>query len=164
MWVYTRVKERNVLFNNTLDTFYLVILCRKHSGVLWIANADLTFPLLSSIHFFTVTFAYNFFLQILFTRKNHKNKCHSKTKVYGQVDMTISCYVCVHGAMGHGIDPSWWTYFSFQPVMFYPVCRMMHIKEPLLLIGKSSPCGGSGFPIHYLIGPLPYVWCHITIN
>ena len=28
----------------------------------------------------------------------------------------------------------------------YPVCRMMHIKEPLLLIGKSSPCGSSGFP------------------
>ena len=24
---------------------------------------------------------------------------------------------------------------------------MMHIKEPLLLIGKSSPCGGSGFPL-----------------
>ena len=22
-----------------------------------------------------------------------------------------------------------------------------HIKEPLLLIGKSSPCGGSGFPL-----------------
>ena len=22
---------------------------------------------------------------------------------------------------------------------------MMHIKEPLLLIGNSSPCGGSGF-------------------
>ena len=29
--------------------------------------------------------------------------------------------------------------------MCYPVCGMMHIKEPLLLIGKSSPCGGSGF-------------------
>ena len=28
-----------------------------------------------------------------------------------------------------------------------PVCRMVHIKEPLLLIGKSSPCGGSGFPL-----------------
>ena len=64
-----------------------------------------------------------------------------------------------HGAMGHRIDPSWWTlsYFSFQPVlhdwcnkgcgMYYPVCRIMHIKEPLLLIGKSSPCGGSGFPL-----------------
>ena len=46
-------------------------------------------------------------------------------------------------------------YFSFQPVlhdwcnkgcgMCYPVCGMVHIKEPLLLIGKSSLCGGSGF-------------------
>ena len=44
-------------------------------------------------------------------------------------------------------------YFSFQPVlnwcikgcdMCYPVCRMMHIKEPLLLIRNSS---GSGFPL-----------------
>ena len=26
-------------------------------------------------------------------------------------------------------------------------CGMMHIKEPLLLIRKSSPCGGSGFPL-----------------
>ena len=24
---------------------------------------------------------------------------------------------------------------------------MVHIKEPLLLIEKSSPCGGSGFPL-----------------
>ena len=31
--------------------------------------------------------------------------------------------------------------------MCYPVCGMMHIKEPLLLIGKSSPGGGSGFPL-----------------
>ena len=29
--------------------------------------------------------------------------------------------------------------------MCYPVCAMVHIKEPLLLVGKSSPCGGSGF-------------------
>ena len=29
--------------------------------------------------------------------------------------------------------------------MCYPGCGMMHIKEPLLLIGESSPCGGSGF-------------------
>ena len=29
----------------------------------------------------------------------------------------------------------------------YPLCGMMHIKEPLVLIGKSSPCGGSGFPL-----------------
>ena len=48
------------------------------------------------------------------------------------------------------------SYFSFQPVfhdwrnrgrdMCYPVCWMVHIKEPLLLIDKSSLCGGSGFP------------------
>ena len=43
--------------------------------------------------------------------------------------------------------------FSFHPVlhdwcnMCYPVCEMMHINEPLLLIGKSSPRGGSGFPL-----------------
>ena len=48
------------------------------------------------------------------------------------------------------------SYFSFQPVlhdwcnkgrgMCYPVCGMVHIKEPLLLIDKSSLRGGSGFP------------------
>ena len=31
--------------------------------------------------------------------------------------------------------------------MCYPVFGMVHIKEPLLLIGKSSPCGGSRFPL-----------------
>ena len=50
----------------------------------------------------------------------------------------------------------YYAYFSFQPVlhdwcnkgcgMCYPVCGMVHIKEPLLLIDKSSLCGGSGFP------------------
>ena len=30
--------------------------------------------------------------------------------------------------------------------MCYPVCGMMHIKEPVLLTGNSSPVGGSGFP------------------
>ena len=60
----------------------------------------------------------------------------------------------VVGSILHGVDPL--SYFSFQPVlhdwcnkgrgMCYPVCGMVHIKEPLLLIGKSSPCGGSGFP------------------
>ena len=58
-------------------------------------------------------------------------------------------------SMLHGVDPL--SYFSFQPVlhdwcnkgrgMCYPVCGMVHMKEPLLLIEKSSPCGGSGFPL-----------------
>ena len=29
--------------------------------------------------------------------------------------------------------------------MFYHVCGMVHIKETLLLLVKSSLCGGSGF-------------------
>ena len=69
-----------------------------------------------------------------------------------------------YGAMSRRIDPS---YFSFQPVlhewciegrgMCYPVCGIVHIKDPLLLIEKSSPCsGGSGFPLSFLNGPLPY--------
>ena len=77
----------------------------------------------------------------------------------------------LYGAMGHRINPSWWThwkkYFSFQPVlhdwcnkghgMCCPVCGMVHIKEPLLLIRKNSLS-------HYLSGALPYVWHHITVN
>ena len=60
----------------------------------------------------------------------------------------------VVGSIFHEVDPL--SYFSFQPVlhdwcnkgcgMCYPVCGMVHIKEPLLLIDKSSLCGGSGFP------------------
>ena len=59
------------------------------------------------------------------------------------------------------VDP--FSYFSFQPVlhdwvnkdcgMCNPVYGMVHIKEPLLLIGKSSPCDGSWFPLS-LSGPL----------
>ena len=47
----------------------------------------------------------------------------------------------VVGSILHGVDPL--SYFSFQPVlhdwcnkgrgMYYPVCGMVHIKEPLLL-------------------------------
>ena len=76
----------------------------------------------------------------------------------------------VVGSILHGVDPL--SYFSFQPVlhdwcnkgrgMYYPVCGMMHIKEPLLLIGKSSLCGGSRFPLSYLSGSLPYVLYHMS--
>ena len=68
--------------------------------------------------------------------------------------------VFAHGAMGRRIDPSWGgpiEVFLVQPVlhdwcnkgrgMCYPVCGMVHIKEPLLLIGKSSPCGSSRFTL-----------------
>ena len=65
------------------------------------------------------------------------------------------------GWMDGWMDNTWilhdpLSYFSFQPVlhdwcnkgrgMCYPVCGMVHINETLLLIDKSSLCGGSGFP------------------
>ena len=40
-------------------------------------------------------------------------------------------------AMGRRVDPSW----------SYPVCGMVHIKYPLLLMEKSSLCGGTRFPL-----------------
>ena len=56
-----------------------------------------------------------------------------------------------------GVFKNTLSYFSFQPVlhdwcnkgrgMCYPVCGMVHTKEPLLLIGKSSIFGSSGFPL-----------------
>ena len=39
--------------------------------------------------------------------------------------------------------------------MCYPVCGMVHIKEPLLLIDKSSLCGGSGSPVFGLVVGAP---------
>ena len=67
----------------------------------------------------------------------------------------------VHSCCDGSSDRSLWggpiEQFSFQPVlhdwcnkgrgMCYHVNGIVHIKEPLLLIGKSSLCGGSGFPL-----------------
>ena len=74
-----------------------------------------------------------------------------------------------HGAMGRRIDPSWGgpiKLFLFPASahdwcnkdrgMCYHVCGMVHIKEPLQLIGKSSPFGGSGFPLSFTICPTTY--------
>ena len=58
-----------------------------------------------------------------------------------------------HGAMGRQIDPSRDGPIELFLVpasapdwcnkgcgMWYPVCGVVHIKDPLLLIEKSSPC------------------------
>ena len=42
--------------------------------------------------------------------------------------------------------------------MCYPVCGIVHIKEPLLLIDKSSLCGGSRFPFSLS------EWSHNALN
>ena len=67
------------------------------------------------------------------------------------------------------------SYFLFHPVlqdwytkghgMYYPVFGMVHIKDPLLLIGRSSQCSTDhGFLSCYLCVLLPYIQRHITIN
>ena len=75
-----------------------------------------------------------------------------------------------HVAIGRWIDPSWGGPIELFLVpasankgrgMCYPVCGMMHIKEPLLLIEKSSLCGNSRFPLSlsewsFTICPTPY--------
>ena len=57
------------------------------------------------------------------------------------------------------------SYFSYQPVL-PEWCNqdhgMVHIKEPLLLIGKSSPCGGSGFPLS--LSEWPFTICLTPYN
>ena len=81
------------------------------------------------------------------------NKVPVRTVVYSSVGARCSSVVraFAHGAMGRRIDPSWGGPIELflvppsAPGMGYPVCGMMHIKEPLQLIGKSNPCGGSGF-------------------
>ena len=71
------------------------------------------------------------------------------------------------------VDP--FSYFPFQSVLYdscnkccgmcCPVCGTVHIKEPLLLLEKSSPSGDDrGFHSDYLNEHLPYVCHHITVN
>ena len=44
------------------------------------------------------------------------------------------------------------------------LCEIMHIKEPLLLNGKSNSCNSGSDFLLSLSGSLPYVWRHITVN
>ena len=61
--------------------------------------------------------------------------------------MQCKLLYCSHQLVALMVKPL--SYFLFQPVlhnwcntvhgMYYPVCGEVHIKDPLLLIGKSSP-------------------------
>ena len=91
----------------------------------------------------------------VFTLKEHYLRFPVNTVVGRSSEVERSLMVrWVVGSILDGVDPL--SYFLFQPVlhdwcnkgcgMCYPVCGMVHIKEPLLLINKSNLCGGSGFP------------------
>ena len=68
--------------------------------------------------------------------------------------------------VGRRIDPSWGGPIELFLVpasaprlvikgrgMCYPVCGMVHIKEPLLLIDKVAYVAAAGFLSHYQNGP-----------
>ena len=70
-----------------------------------------------------------------------------------------------HGAMGRRIDPSWGGPIELflVPASACGMCYgMVHIKQPLLLIGKSSPCGCSGFPLS--LSELSFTVCPTQYN
>ena len=94
-----------------------------------------------------------YILRMLFRQQYDVQDLSLKRALSSEVERSLMVRWVV-GSIIHGVDPL--SYFSFQPVlhdwcnkgrgMCYPVCGMVHIKEPLLLIDKSSLCGGSGFP------------------
>ena len=87
----------------------------------------------------------------------------NKTKHTGFMVSTcvVFLYILCNGLSDQSYMVDSLNYFSFQPViqpvlhdwcnkgcgMRYPVCGMMHIKEPLLLIETIGPCGSGGFPL-----------------
>ena len=119
----------------------------------------------------------------IISTENHNQRWSSFLSLYFSFELAnpvvqsmYLIHVC-HVAMGHQINPSLWTHWpiscSSQGCMTgvtscgicCPVCEMVHIKYPLLQIGKSSLCGSSRFPLSLSwVVFLPYVSRHITIN
>ena len=81
-------------------------------------------------------------------------------------DSTVSECVCLHlnclDQLNSEVVP---VSHQISRGMCYPVCGMVHIKEPLLLIGnREAHVAAAGFHSHYLNGPVPYVRRHYNRN
>ena len=75
--------------------------------------------------------------------------------------------VFAHGAMGRRIDPSWWTHSALSRSSQCSTTGVSCLCDGaynlfLLLIGKSSPCGASGFPL--LLSEWSFIKCPTPIN
>ena len=126
-----REREINVLFNDTLNTFYLRLYGIRHMVK---REREMFYLTTHSTHFIYGYMASDIWLRtILIVRKEThcRHIGYSYQSFMGWTHWAISCssQCSTTGATSH------------------PVCGMVHIKEPLLLNDKSSPCGGSGFPI-----------------
>ena len=114
-----------------------------------------------SIHPFNSNFRSrpNYFMRCGLSCRTFTQKCFFYECLFSLVEFNIDypqCYDVKFKNCNLNKTACPLSYFSFQPVlhdwcnkgrgMCYPVCGMVHIKEPLLLIDRSSLCGGSGFP------------------
>ena len=79
-------------------------------------------------------------------------RCEKKPKYHMFLRLTLITNILV-GSPGHcaHCPPACYTpaindWCNKGRGMCYHVCGMVHIKEPLLLIDRSSLCGGIGFP------------------
>ena len=94
---------------------------------------------------------------------------HIRTYIHKHMWIHLYTHTYIHTYIHTYMDPL--SYFSFQPVLHdwcnkgrgvcYPVCGIVHIKAPLLLTEKSSPCGCTGFLLSlsewsFTICPTPY--------
>ena len=112
------------------------------------------------------------------TRNTQKQVISLYTFYTYQHTECVCMYACVcmstwcDGSSDQSLMVDSLSYFLFQPVlhdwcnkgydMCYPVCGMMHIQEPLLLIRKGSPCGGSGFRL--LLSEWSFTICVMPYN
>ena len=96
---------------------------------------------------------------LLSTKRRLTMKTGSRISTERDVAQSIACPPLKRSVVGSILlsGPSCSLgYFPFQPVvhnwfikgrgMYCSVYGKVHIKDPLLLIEKSSLCGGSGFP------------------
>ena len=109
------------------------------------------------------------YISLLHSITSHTNDTINKNVFIASLNIGVRCSSVVrafaHGEMGCRIDSSWGGPIDLFIVpasgMFYPVCGMVYIKEPLLFIRKSSLCGRQQVSLSlsewsFTICPTPY--------
>ena len=120
----------------------------KLQAVPWTINLSVPFFTAPMIFMrFSVSLINNVHMRILHEpvscatwTRNSVNLFPTATRVFLK---TVARCSSAHGSSDRSFMVNTLSNFSF-----YPVCRVVHIKDPLLLIGKSSPfSGNSRFPL-----------------
>ena len=98
------------------------------------------------VFFFNKFFFYAFVNEIINDYYYHHHYCCSSSLL-----LLLNCFVCVFClfvglVLVRLFQPVLHDWYNKGRGMFYPVCGVMHIKESLLLIGKTFK-GDSGFPL-----------------